>query len=260
MCPEHQPTRLPIRLALLLVMGLCAQAADLPPLRILVDTSTEMPFARIAGGRLVEGLYMDIGSALAGAMGRNATFKALPRRRLATEIESGGSDLICLYKPQWLPGAFDWSQPFVPITEILVSARTAKRPERLSDLAGQPIGSVLGFEHPEVSAALGTRFVRDNAPHAAANLRKLEAGRMQHALFVQLFFDYMVAQNKVNVALHPPLVVGNNLTQCAVSRRGQVRVAEVDAAIRQLNASGAITRLLNRYRPPQTEAPSVARP
>lgn len=65
---------------------------------VLVDTGTEMPMANFRDRQLVEGIHKDLGVALANKLGREASLP-LPRKGIALALESGESDLICLYPP-----------------------------------------------------------------------------------------------------------------------------------------------------------------
>ncbi|WP_310388563.1 transporter substrate-binding domain-containing protein [Roseateles sp.] len=103
------------------------------------------------------------------------------RTRLAA-LERGQGDLVCAMLPEWFAGPFDWSQPMLPEGEVILTAARAKRPSSLADLRGLTIGTVHGFVYPELEQALGSGFVREDAPNAAANLRKLNQGRMDYAV------------------------------------------------------------------------------
>jgi polar amino acid transport system substrate-binding protein len=214
---------------------------------VLVDTGTDMPMAQFARGKLVDGMHKDIGEALGAQLKRNPTFLGLPRKRIALALENGQADILCSYMQEWLPGAFDWSQGFIPIVELLISDRKSEQPMSIEDLAGQPIGTVLGFSHPEMEAILGPRFIREDAQNSEANLRKLAVGRVQYAVTGKAYLDYRLKQGDLALSLHPPIVVKTYMGQCAVSRKGHVKLAEVDAAIAQLLKDGSIARILRRY-------------
>lgn len=214
---------------------------------VLVDIGTDMPMAQFARGHLIDGIHKDIGASLARALGRTPSFVALPRKRIALALEQGKADVLCSYVQEWLPGAFDWSQGFLPIVEVLVTDRKAEQPKSIDDVAGWPVGTVLGFSHPELEALLGPRFVREDAQNSEANLRKLAAGRIQYAVTGKAYLDYRLKLGDPILQLHPPLVVKTYMGQCAVSRKGQVRLADVDAAIGQLVRDGTVGRILKRY-------------
>jgi polar amino acid transport system substrate-binding protein len=129
---------------------------------------------------------------------------------------------------------------------VVLTVRSAPAPTSLKDLAGQPIGTINGFAYPELDRVLGPSFVRDDAPSAATNLAKLAIGRMQHAIVNERFIAYQLRHGFVTIPLHPPLEVHHDELGCAVSRRGHVTVASVDHAIRALQATGELRRLMAR--------------
>jgi len=220
-----------------------APAADLV---VLVDTSTEMPLAEIAGGRLRGGIHYDLAQLLAGKLNRQLVTLVLPRKRIAMALESGQGDLLCLYLPQWLPGHYHWSQPFFPQTELLVSALNAPAPLELSDLKDRPIGTVLGYSYPELEVALGMHFRRADVTSNAINLRKLAAGRIAHVATIKAFYDYRLRQGE-NLHVHPPLQIRQYLTRCALSPNSSVKLEEFDNAISELVNEGAIAKVLSNY-------------
>lgn len=222
-------------------------ASAVPPLVVLVDTGSQMPLADIRDGVLAGGLHRDIGAAIAERMGRTPQFKVWPRKRIATALEHGEGDILCLYMPEWLPGRLHWSVPFFPITEVVVTRRDAPRPHALADLANQQIGTVLGYVYPELDAALGPRFARADTSSGLNSLRKLELGRLRHVETTTLFVDYYVKRGG-RLAIHPPLPIKTYRTLCAVSPRGSADVEEVNHAIGQLLHDGGLNRILASYR------------
>ena len=115
--------RLSLRLlaALIGACGTATTAAPAAPLVMLVETSALMPQARIEGGRVVEGLHVDLGLALARRLDRTLVLRPTPRKRLAQALERGEGDMLCDYQSDWLPGSFAWSRPFIPDQALLVA-------------------------------------------------------------------------------------------------------------------------------------------
>jgi ABC-type amino acid transport substrate-binding protein len=226
-----------------------AASAQDAPLHVLVDGSIEMPQARFKDGQAVEGLQVELAQEIARRLGRPVAFHLVPRRRVAPMLTEGRqADLICNYLPAWLPGPLRWSRAYLDDADLLVTAARHAAPARLADLAGHPIGTVSGFLYPDVAAALGVRFVRDDAPNAAATLRKLALGRVDHALVGRVTFDYMMRRGDVPIELHPPLVVARFRTGCALSPRSAVRLGELDDALAAMQTDGSLGRILDRYR------------
>ncbi|WP_457389580.1 substrate-binding periplasmic protein [Roseateles sp. P5_E1] len=231
-----------------LLLSPLAGAEPARPLVMLVETSALMPHARIEGDRVIEGLNLDIGQALARRLGRDLVARPTPRKRLAEALQRGEGDLLCDYQSDWLPGAFAWSRPFLPDQALLVSAASVPAPASLTALTGQPIGTVRGYVYPEMADALRSGFLRDDAPDAVANLQKLELGRIRHALTGRRVLEYQQRIGHFKLPLHPPLVVSEVLAQCALSPSSPVGLAALNTAIQGLVSEGELNRLLARYR------------
>ena len=231
-------------LLLLLLLPLSSHAAELV---VLVDTATEMPMARYEHYRLVDGIHKDVGEALAHAMGREPRFVAVPRKRIGEALRTGRADVLCGYVPEWLGGSLAWSQPFFPMVEVVITDRAASRPRTVADLAGQPVGTVLGYAYPDLERALGREFRRADSPSTELNLRKLAAGRLKHVVTMKNFIDYRVKLDDPVLVLHPPLVVQTYATRCAVSPRSQVSAAAVDRAVARIVRDGVVGRIAARY-------------
>lgn len=230
--------------SLLAAVG-AAAASDLV---FIIDASTEMPWARLQNKQVTGGLHRDLALALGAQLGRDAKLLVLPRKRLASAIERGEADIVCGLRPEWFAGPFDWSVPVLPDGELIMSLASARRPTTLTDLRGQAIGTVSGFAYPELEQALGEGFVREDAPNAEANLRKLNRGRMQYAVANQLYADYQRRQGAIKVALHPDYMLTQYVTPCALSRRSQVKLSELNQAIVSLKKAGALNRMIDTYR------------
>jgi polar amino acid transport system substrate-binding protein len=189
-----------------------------------------------------------LGQALAAALGRDPRFIPIPRKRIAEKLSSGEADVLCHSIPEWLPGPLSWSQPFLPMQVVVITDRAADRPHQLSDLAGQPIGTILGYVYPELENALGKDFVREDSTSTELNMRKLSLGRLHHLVTLKSIVDYRLKLGDPVLALHPPLLVRSVMGQCAVSPKGRVTLAEVDRAVAQIVRSGKVAEIFARYR------------
>lgn len=213
---------------------------------VLVDTATEMPLAHFQDGQLQSGIHKELGDALAARLGRTPRYLVLPRKRIELALTDGAADVLCMYLPQWLPGKFDWSIAFYPMAEVLITERAAPRPQALTELAGQPVGTLLGFVYPEMEAALGAAFVRDDAPSSVSNLLKMRAGRIRHVITSQVVLDYRQKMGQVP-PLHAPLLIKNYRAQCALSERSQVSLADLNKALAAMQKDGTLAAMAQRY-------------
>ena len=237
------------RWSLLLAALLFAAAgrAQAGSLVLAVDGGTEMPMARIVQDRVVDGMSLELGRLLARQGGRERLMVVLPRKRLRDELLQGRVDGACAYLPDWLPGPLQWSKPFFLQEYAIVSRADAPAPSSLESLRGQRLGTVLGFVYPELEQALGGGFVRDDAPNAGASLRKLAAGRLQHVAVSQRLLGYLRRSGQFSAAVHPPLPVGELLTQCALGPAAKITVQQLNQAIDAIERNGSLAALYRRY-------------
>lgn len=247
------PVRLTAITALALSIPAAAAAVAKPSpadreLVVMVDTANDMPMSRFEQYRLVDGIQKDLGDALGRILGRKVRFLALPRKRIAMALEKGDADVLCGYKPDWLPGNFAWSQPFLTQVEVVLTDRGAVRPPVVGALASQPIGTVFGYKYPKLEEELGDAFIRADGPSVDLNLAKLAAGRLHHMSAVQSWFDYRLRQGSVKVPLHPPLVIAVHHTRCALSMRSPLKLRDLDHALDKISTDGTLSAIEARYK------------
>ena len=229
-------------------VGALFASAHAAALIMVVDTSAVMPDARVSGDQVLGGIHFDLAAALAVELGQPIQMRALPRKRIAEALAAGSADLVCDYQAAWLPGPFLWSRTFLPDQTVLATDARAPAPMDVNAVGGQVIGTVLGYAYPEVQALLGSRFQREDAPDAVANLRKLDLGRVAHVLTGRRLLAYQLRAGLLTRALHAPLVVAEVSGQCALSARSRLGLTELNAALQHLQASGKLAGLLARYR------------
>ncbi len=222
--------------------GRCAE------LIVLVDRAADMPMSRIEDGRLADGVHKMLGEMLARGTGRELRFLLLPRKRIAKALQEGQADILCGYTPEWIEGDYLWTEPVFTAEEVLVTDAGQPRPNSIADLRGQPIGTILGYEHPEIKAILGDGFVRDDSPNMETNLEKLARGRVHHILIARGVLDYRQRLRAIPLKLHPPLTAASFETRCAVSRRGHLTLAEANRAITAAARDGTLARIVAQFR------------
>jgi ABC-type amino acid transport substrate-binding protein len=235
--------------ALLALLLLTAPArAEPPPLRMAIDSATQMPMARIDGERVLGGMNHALGALLAERTGVAIRYAAVPRKRLLGQLLSGEAHLVCTYLPAWLPGPeLQWSQAFFRQNDLLLTRADARAPRALSDLAGRRIGTTLGFVYQELDQALGRDFLREDAPSAETNLRKLAAGRLDHVVVEQRLLRHLQREGRLTTLLHPPLQLGLQRTRCALGPQAPVSLQQLNKAIASLERDGSLARLYARY-------------
>jgi polar amino acid transport system substrate-binding protein len=228
----------PLLLAILLA-AIPAQAADKAPLRYI-----EKVDGMLSPDQQPTTEFQDkLGAALARQLGRPVQYVQLPRTRLMPALESGDADILCSYLPEWLPGEADWTNAFIPVSEMVVSSPRVKAPTSLEELRGKRLGTVLGFHYPELEQTLGNDYIRDDAPSSTLSIRKWQAGRFDYMMTQRSVLNKMIREGKLPHG-HHIMVVYEVKTKCAVSRKSKITVDEINAAINALAKSGALAAIL----------------
>lgn len=223
----------------LLLTALATQAADKPPLRYIEKVDN-----MLSSGPLPPTVFQDkLGAALARQLGRQVQYVHLPRNRIMGALENGDGDILCSYLPEWLPGDVDWTRAFIPVSEVVLSSPRVKAPASVEDLRGKRIGTVLGFNYPELDKVLGQDYIRDDAPATNLSIRKWLAGRFDYMIAPRTVIDKQVAEGKLPPGYHL-LVVYEVQTKCAVSRKSAISVAAFNDAIEALDKSGELPKIL----------------
>lgn len=238
----------PFRAAsLCLLLATCPGAfADQGEIVFVAATNHYMPLSRFQNGVMVEGLLKDLGDRIAQRLGLRVRYVSAPAKRVTEFVLSGRADGVCYVLPHWMPGPFNWSQPLIPDSSVLVARVEAPRVRSLADLANKPVGTVLGYTYRTPQAELGPAFVREDAPTEELNMSKIQHGRMQYAIMGRMNAAYMVRsepQDKLRIDFEfEPFT-----TQCAFSLKSAIPFGDIQRAIGSLLADGSIERMLLRY-------------
>lgn len=213
----------------------------------IAPTNNTMPLVRLSNGRLTAGILKDLGEAIAQRLALKVRFDPIPSKRVWTVLREGAADGVCYVMPAWAEGDFNWSRPLIPDGAVIAAHANAPVVRGLTELAGVPIGTVLGYHYPFVEATLGKSFVRDDGPTMEHNLIKLSVGRREYAIAELISVQYKMRNNR-SLPLRIDVVYENIKTHCAFSKRSAVPFADVDRAINALVADGTMDRILAPYR------------
>ncbi len=235
-------------LFLFLSLCVCAEKSNADTLTVLVDSSADMPFAKLEEDHVRGGIQFDLNRMMAHRLGHALHLKAVPRRRIGLLLREGQADWSCALLPEWLADPVDWTQAFLPHAGVVLARADAPMPKTLADLAGEPVGTIRGYVYPELEQALGRAFVREDAPNASAVLRMLELGRMSYASVNLQYLDYHRSLGRPALRLHPYLMLRAYETRCAVSRHSKVSAAQLDKVIDSMRADGSLKAIQDRYR------------
>ena len=217
-----------------------------PSIIFAVSYDVAMPLAEFRGFDLVQGILMDLGNAIAAEMHRKAKFVVVPRKRLDATLERGLVDGGCYYRPEWLETKLNWSEPIIPNDILLVSGSNVPKPSRLEDVVGKRIGVVLGYKYPELDA-LGSDYLREDAPNMPLNISKLLVGHVQYAVVDQMSLDFQ-QKTHPKLASFARLSVTKINASCGFSPASKIPFSEISSAIQRLEGRHAIEAILAQYR------------
>ncbi|MES2128411.1 MAG: transporter substrate-binding domain-containing protein [Pseudomonadota bacterium] len=213
----------------------------------IAPTNHAMPVAQFTNGAISGGILKELGDAIAARMGRKARFVSIPSKRVGIALTEGAADLVCYVMPGWIDGEFKWSRAFIPNEGSIVARNDAAPIHALSDLADVRVGTVLGYRYPQMEAALGARFRRDDGPSMPHTFDKLLAGRANYAIIEQMTLQYYHRQNP-GMPLHTALTFSSFKAPCAVSRTSKVPLEEIDRAIVSMVDDGTVAAVMSHYR------------
>ncbi|MFL6657457.1 MAG: substrate-binding periplasmic protein [Massilia sp.] len=235
----------PAAIALLLC---CAAAQAGPPeLVMLAPLNHTMPIARFSDNELAGGILKDLGELLAAKLGRSARFIAVPSRRVSMMLATGKADGVCFVQPHWIDGEYHWSAELIPTGGVVLARADAPPVLRLDDLRGKRVGTVAGYRYRYLEPLLGKDFVRDDAPSAEHNLRKLLAGRTRYALLEQSTAAWQV-KNDTSHSLRLDVIYEHNMARCAFAQNSTIPYAEIKRATDSIIAEHGVDKIMARYR------------
>lgn len=238
----------------LLIATACTASCHADELVFGVSTGSAMPMTDFTKGELTGGLLKDFGDALARQLHYQARYVSLPRKRVETALAGGQVDLLCDLRPEWLDErSWLWSDTVFSNDQIVVGRRDAMPLKALPALAGERVGTILGYRYPRMEKVLGKSFARDDAASDDINLSKLLNRRFRYLVTNSLYFDYQLQTHAQRAGLAPDyLRVMTFDTYCAVPPHGKLDLPSLNQAIGTLRRRGDIERMRDRYRlPPQ---------
>jgi polar amino acid transport system substrate-binding protein len=231
---------------LAMLAGTSAHGAS-EPMVFIAPTNTAMPLGQFANGQLSAGILLDLGTAIAGQLGRSARFVSMPSKRVGIALRNNEADAVCYVLPQWIDGPFHWSRPLLPNAALLVAQPDAPPITSLRELAGKKVGTISGYRYPELDTLLGKDFLRDDAPTTEHGFSKLAAGRTRYAIVGRAMLEYRLRTDQ-RFKVRIDHVFATITAQCALASGSGVRPDEFDKAVNTLIDSGAVEQILARYR------------
>lgn len=214
---------------------------DSPPF-LIFDRSMDPP--AIQGG-----IFFDLAREMGKQLKRPFDFVLLPRGRLDARLAEGQIELVCYDNEVWAGEYGDkyfWSIPIFRQTEFVVSlagVKGVKRLHSIKDLKGQRVGTVLHFIYPNLNQYFEEGSIhREDAGSGMANLAKLNSQRVPYIILNNLEYAYYKKQYpRLQKA---PFLVNSIDVKCAVSKKSDIKVEQINMAIREMIRTGQMQKIL----------------
>lgn len=232
-----------------LACSLCcsnAMATD-PTIIFAASADSSLPLAEIRGNVLTAGILMELGGAIAQRLNREARYLTVPRNRLDRVLTDGTVDGICYVMPGWVSAPVNWSRSVIRNENLLVGGAHIAAPRSLKEVTDERLGVVFGYRYPELDAALGSGYRRDDSPTMPLNIKKLVVGRYRYAVIDRLSLEYQ-ARLVPELQTFSTFPISTFSASCAFSKASKIPFSSIDRAIRQLVRDGTVERILARYR------------
>lgn len=238
-------------LSIFLLAISAAVVADDAPVRFSVSDSTTMPLIDLQSGRPTDGILYDLYLRIAEKVGRTPELLVTPRMRTQPLLAEDHVDANCYMNPAWLTEDnenYRWSVPFMTMRTALVT-RTDMPKTALTQLKGERIGTVLGFQYPEAAEFFSSGdLMRDDARTESLVLEKLAAGRNRYAITTETSLDWF---NKNRPACCHLQLVERLIefpVHCIVSGEPDRLADEILRALEQMEQDGEFEAIQARYR------------
>lgn len=194
------------------------------------------------------GLFFDIGLEVGKRIKRPVTFVLLPRGRLDARLAEGQIVLVCYNNEMWAgeyAKMYDWSVPIFRQSNYIVGLKGSKTAPLVSSLAGlkgKRVGTTLNFVYPAVTPFFEDgSIVREDAGSGTANVEKLIGMRVPYILLNSLEYAY---HKKLNPKIErAPFEIDPVDVKCAVSKKSDLKIEEINAAILEMKRTGRMQRI-----------------
>lgn len=235
----------------LLLLLLLAQSSWAAPLRAVVSQTNTAPYAIFdQQGLLTDGVAKQLLDQLAVRLKREVLYLDLPRGRVVEWLVTDQADVSCFLNPQWVPATLKLSwTPALFSTRQFIVRRIQDSPVRSNqDLFRKRIGTTRGFSYPELESIFASKAaVRDDAESLEKNIQRLEQGRVDLVMTVDLSYGHYQRHFDSSKLAVDPLWAAPSELYCALNPKDPQLVLQIQAQLKQMRQQGVIDAILKPW-------------
>lgn len=221
------------------------------PLRAVVSQTNTAPYAIFdQQQRLTGGIAKELLDTLAARLGRQVQYLDLPRGRVIEWLVTDKADISCFLSPEWVPASYKLSwTPVLFYTRQYIVRRAEDSPLRSNkDLVHKRIGTTRGFSYPELQPLFtNNAAVRDDAESIEKNIQRLEQGRVDLVMTVDLSYGQYQKHNDTSKLAADPLWAEPAAVYCALNSTNQALVLQIQQQFEVMQQQGLIKKAVQRY-------------
>lgn len=224
------------------------------PINYGMNDSNSPPFLQIDNSKetpvIQGGLFFDLGLEIGKKLKRPIHFMLSPRKRLDSGLADGEIELVCYNTEAWAGSYakdYNWSVPIFEQTNLVVGLKANMKNaplKSIKDLKGKTLGTALGFVYPALIPYFNDGTIkREDALSGMANIEKLHSGRIQYIVLNNL--EYNFYRKQYTDLKEAPFVIDPINVKCASSKKSDLKISDINAAIKNLNKSGRLRKVFN---------------
>lgn len=252
---EYEPTgdfMKHLLLSLAILFAATSAFSQSEKLRFNVSPTWPMPYAEFKDGEFVGGFMFEFSNEIAKALKLTPEFIVLPRNRTEAAALEGDYDLRCHLTKEWAknPDLFIWTEPLFEFPTIIIGNKSTPPLQKLSDLQGKEIGTVLGYQYPGLKELFKTNQLRrEDTETQTATFQKVAAGRIAYAITDKIAFDYYLKTSGKRLRFAKwQLAVSSDESRCAILKKTKLDPEKIKKAIDRLRKDGTFDRIMSQYR------------
>lgn len=221
------------------------------PLRAVVSQTNTAPYAIFdQQQRLSDGIAKELLDALSARLNKSVEYLDLPRGRVVEWLMTDKADISCFLNPQWVPASYKLSwTPVLFHTRQYIVRRSEDSPVRSNqDLFRKRIGTTRGFSYPELQPLFETNAaVRDDAESLEKNIQRLEQGRVDLVMTVDLSYGHYQQHFDSSKLAADPLWAEPAEVYCALNPRNSLLVEQIQKQLGLMQQQGIVEKALKRW-------------